>query len=101
MDFIILIKNIFIIYLTSHFQEAIVFMVGGGNYIEYQNLMELAQSKGGGGISSPSGASVSLLSPGTHHPLVPVVQPCCLSPHVATRDLNVATGSSSEMRFYC
>lgn len=46
------------------FQEAIVFMVGGGNYIEYQNLMELAQSKGGGGISSPSGASVSLLSPG-------------------------------------
>jgi hypothetical protein len=40
-------------------------MVGGGNYIEYQNLMELAQSKGSGGISSPSGASVSLLSPGT------------------------------------
>jgi hypothetical protein len=41
-----------------------VFVVGGGNYIEYQNLMELAQSKGGGGISSPSASSVSLLSPG-------------------------------------
>ena len=37
-------------------------MVGGGNYIEYQNLMELAQSKGGGGISSPSAAN--MLSPG-------------------------------------
>ncbi|KAJ2788912.1 Vesicle trafficking between the ER and Golgi [Coemansia helicoidea] len=24
-------------------QEAIVFMVGGGNYVEYQNLMEFAQ----------------------------------------------------------
>ncbi len=50
-----------------------MFMVGGGNYIEYQNLMELAQSKGGGGISSPSGASVSLLSPGipkSHFPMV-------------------------------
>lgn len=24
------------------FQEAIVFVVGGGNYVEYQNLQELA-----------------------------------------------------------
>ena len=50
------------------FQEAVVFVVGGGNYIEYQNLMELAQSKGGGGISSPSASSVSLLSPGNIFP---------------------------------
>ncbi|XP_064599833.1 sec1 family domain-containing protein 1-like [Liolophura sinensis] len=27
------------------FQEAIVFMVGGGNYIEYQNLVDYAKSK--------------------------------------------------------
>lgn len=25
------------------FQEAIVFVVGGGNYLEYQNLLEMAQ----------------------------------------------------------
>ena len=45
-----------------------MFMVGGGNYIEYQNLMELAQSKGGGGISSPSAANMSMLSPGKKNP---------------------------------
>lgn len=28
----------------SIFQEAIVFVVGGGNYIEYQNLLDHAQS---------------------------------------------------------
>lgn len=27
------------------FQEAIVFIVGGGNYIEYQNLMDYCKSK--------------------------------------------------------
>lgn len=31
----------------SPFQEAIVFMVGGGNYIEYQNLMDYVKSKSG------------------------------------------------------
>merc|ERR1712020_510798 len=39
------------------FQEAIVFMVGGGNYIEYQNLMDHANSKGislTSGLSSPN-----------------------------------------------
>ena len=38
-------------------QEAIVFMVGGGNYIEYQNLMDHANSKGislTSGLSSPN-----------------------------------------------
>jgi len=34
------------------FQEAIVFMVGGGNYIEYQNLMDHANSKGSLGLTS-------------------------------------------------
>ncbi|XP_056642242.1 protein sly1 homolog [Diorhabda carinulata] len=29
----------------SSFQEAIVFIVGGGNYIEYQNLMDYAKKK--------------------------------------------------------
>ncbi|XP_049596185.1 sec1 family domain-containing protein 1 isoform X1 [Syngnathus scovelli] len=29
------------------FQEAIVFVVGGGNYIEYQNLVDYARSKAG------------------------------------------------------
>ncbi|CAH1791865.1 unnamed protein product [Owenia fusiformis] len=33
----------------SPFQDAIVFMVGGGNYIEYQNLMDYSKSKGGSG----------------------------------------------------
>lgn len=27
----------------SSFQEAIVFLVGGGNYIEYQNLVDYAK----------------------------------------------------------
>lgn len=31
----------------SPFQEAIVFIVGGGNYIEYQNLMDYVKSKSG------------------------------------------------------
>merc|ERR1719266_269555 len=34
------------------FQEAIVFMVGGGNYIEYQNLMDHANSKGTSSLTS-------------------------------------------------
>ncbi|KAG7258066.1 hypothetical protein CRUP_014821 [Coryphaenoides rupestris] len=29
------------------FQEAIVFVVGGGNYIEYQNLVDYAKAKQG------------------------------------------------------
>ena len=33
-------------------QEAIVFMVGGGNYIEYQNLMDHANSKGTSSLTS-------------------------------------------------
>jgi len=31
------------------YQDAIVFMVGGGNYSEYQNLVDYAKSKTGGG----------------------------------------------------
>ncbi len=48
------------------FQEAVVFMVGGGNYIEYQNLMDFATGRGSsanatseGGLA-PSASSVSL-----------------------------------------
>lgn len=33
------------------FQEAIVFMVGGGNYIEYQNLVDYTKGKAGGPTS--------------------------------------------------
>ncbi|XP_014208525.1 protein sly1 homolog isoform X1 [Copidosoma floridanum] len=33
------------------FQDAIVFIVGGGNYIEYQNLMDYVKQKSGGGTS--------------------------------------------------
>ncbi|OXU18461.1 protein sly1 homolog [Nasonia vitripennis] len=33
------------------FQEAIVFIVGGGNYIEYQNLMDYVKQKTGGGTN--------------------------------------------------
>ncbi|ELU01084.1 hypothetical protein CAPTEDRAFT_149404 [Capitella teleta] len=32
----------------SPFQEAMVFVVGGGNYIEYQNLVEYCKGKAGG-----------------------------------------------------
>nr|CAI5845744.1 unnamed protein product [Callosobruchus analis] len=35
----------------SPFQEAIVFMVGGGNYIEYQNLVDYAKAKTTSGSS--------------------------------------------------
>lgn len=31
----------------SPFQEAVVFVIGGGNYIEYQNLLDYAKTKGG------------------------------------------------------
>ena len=41
-------------------KDVIVFVVGGGNYIEAQNLSELSTSKTGG-YASPS---TSLLSPG-------------------------------------
>lgn len=33
----------------SPFQEAYVFMVGGGNYIEYQNLVDYAKNKSNAG----------------------------------------------------
>ena len=33
--------------LFSTLQESVVFVVGGGNYIEYQNLQDYAKSKGG------------------------------------------------------
>ena len=37
------------------FQEGIVFVVGGGGYVEYTNLLEWAQRYGGvGGTSTPS-----------------------------------------------
>jgi len=39
------------------FQDAIVFMVGGGNYIEYQNLMDYICSKNPAGGQSIGGAS--------------------------------------------
>ncbi|TRY79462.1 hypothetical protein TCAL_06784, partial [Tigriopus californicus] len=42
------------------FQEAIVFMVGGGNYIEYQNLMDYTQqAKSGVNLSSVGQQSMS------------------------------------------
>jgi len=31
----------------NSFQDAVVFMVGGGNYIEYQNLVDYTKSKQG------------------------------------------------------
>ena len=34
----------------SPFQDAYVFMVGGGNYIEYQNLIDYAKAKSGPGV---------------------------------------------------
>eukprot|EP00096_Caligus_rogercresseyi_P009495 TRINITY_DN3238_c0_g1_i2.p1 TRINITY_DN3238_c0_g1~~TRINITY_DN3238_c0_g1_i2.p1 ORF type:complete len:503 (-),score=165.64 TRINITY_DN3238_c0_g1_i2:55-1563(-) len=40
------------------FQEGIVFMVGGGNYIEYQNLLEGAQSRSG--LASMGSSNVNL-----------------------------------------
>lgn len=37
--------------------QAIVFVVGGGNYIEYQNLMDHIRNKsGGGGVSGVAGS---------------------------------------------
>ncbi len=39
----------------SAFQDAIVFMVGGGNYIEYQNLMEYA-----GGATAAAASTAGL-----------------------------------------
>ena len=37
------------------FTDAVVFMVGGGNYIEYQNLQEYARSKNQVGYGSGVG----------------------------------------------
>ncbi len=49
------------------FQEAVVFMVGGGNYIEYQNLMDYAgggpAAGGGGGLgATPKASSANLVA---------------------------------------
>jgi len=44
------------------FQEAIVFMVGGGNYIEYQNLMDHANSKGTSSLTSGLSSSPNPMS---------------------------------------
>lgn len=43
------------------FQEAIVFMVGGGNYIEYQNLMDHQQNKQQGATSSALSPAAGLV----------------------------------------
>lgn len=41
------------------FQEGVVFVVGGGGYVEYTNLLEWAQRHGGaGGTSTPSNAGL-------------------------------------------
>lgn len=37
------------------FTRAIVFVIGGGNYVEYQNLQDYAKSSGGGGATDLSG----------------------------------------------
>ncbi len=54
------------------FQEAVVFMVGGGNYIEYQNLMDFASGAtagvggagggGGGGMGAAKASSANLVA---------------------------------------
>ena len=44
--------------MDESFQDAIVFMVGGGNYIEYQNLMDYISSK------NPSAQSLGATSMG-------------------------------------
>ena len=46
------------------FQESIVFVVGGGNYIEYQNLMDHANAKGNltSGLSSSNLAGMNSAS---------------------------------------
>ena len=40
------------------FQDAIVFVIGGGNYTEYQNLMSYATSSSSGSKSSSANLSV-------------------------------------------
>ena len=35
------------------FSDAVVFVVGGGNYIEYQNLQDYVKNKNGGYSSGP------------------------------------------------
>merc|ERR1711916_124526 len=50
----------------STFSHAIVFVVGGGNYVEYQNLLEFAKevSSGPGRALSITYGSTQLVSPG-------------------------------------
>lgn len=40
------------------FTEAFVFIVGGGNYIEYQNLVDYCKSKSGGNVGGPGSKKV-------------------------------------------
>uniref|UniRef100_T1JGN0 Protein sly1 homolog n=1 Tax=Strigamia maritima TaxID=126957 RepID=T1JGN0_STRMM len=47
----------------SPFQEAIVFIVGGGNYIEYQNLVDYARNKSGGNAKRIVYGCTNLQSP--------------------------------------
>ncbi len=44
------------------FQDAIVFVVGGGNYIEYQNLMAFAASRSSSSKASSANLSVAAAS---------------------------------------
>lgn len=50
----------------SQYQESIVFVVGGGGYVEYGNLMEWAsrnQREGGGGGKRVTFGSTEILNP--------------------------------------
>ena len=41
--FLILIILLVLVLISVHVQQAIVFIVGGGNYIEYQNLVDYSK----------------------------------------------------------
>jgi hypothetical protein len=50
----------------NQYQESVVFVVGGGGYVEYSNLMEWAsrsQREGGGGGKKITYGSTEILSP--------------------------------------
>ena len=60
-------------------QEAIVFMVGGGNYIEYQNLMDHANSKGTSltsGLSSTNLAGMNTMTGASNQPQKRIIYGC-------------------------
>lgn len=51
----------------QQYQESVVFVVGGGGYVEYGNLMEWAnrsQREGGGGGKKITYGSTEILNPG-------------------------------------